>query len=374
MRVVGLEVLAMGTSAAFVLLAAPGPTSWSLLAGLVGCALLPLRHLWAPLGVIVSLPGIAGGLGWPVQIVTLWALGRRTRPVATVPWFVLVVLAAVLPVQLRESLTWQSTVLSVVFAVLSAASPLGFGLFEAARARLTASLRELESAREAMVVAREAAARAEERARIGREVHDAVGHHATLIAVGAAALAASSEDPHVRETAERLRTQAKEALAEMRSALGLLGPAHSAGVGDLAELVDSARRNGLDVRWETVGDPRPLPQAPDHAVYRVVQEALTNAARHAPGSAVRVEVSWCPGVVRVEVRSGPARAPVRGLGAGGAGLAGLADRIRAVGGELDHGPADDGFVVRAVLPLAPETPGTPPRGQPPAVSGAAGTG
>lgn len=355
-RVVGLEILAVGVSAGFVLLAAPGPTSWSLLAGLVGCALLPLRHLWPPLGVIISLPGIAGGLGWPVQIVTLWGLGRRTRPVWTIPWFVLVVLAAVVPVQMREVLSWQSTVLSLVFAVLSAASPLGFGLLVAARERLAAGLRELESAREATVAAREAAARAEERARIGREVHDAVGHHATLIAVGAAALAASSEEPYVREAAERLRAQAKAALAEMRSALGLVGPARSAGVDDLTELVDGARHNGLDVTSVTVGTPRPLPQAPDHTVYRVVQEALTNAARHAPGSAVRVEVEWRPGVVRVEVRNGGPRRPVHGLGAGGAGLAGLAERVHTVGGELSHGPLDDGFVVRAVLPLAPETP------------------
>ncbi|WP_181784277.1 sensor histidine kinase [Pseudonocardia pini] len=160
----------------------------------------------------------------------------------------------------------------------------------------------------------------------------------------------------MREAAERLRAQAKQALAEMRSALGLVGSAPDAGVAAVGELVDSARETGLDVTWETLGAARPLPIAPDHTVYRVVQEALTNAARHAPGSSVRVAVEWRPDSVRVEVRNGPCRRPVRGLGAGGVGLAGLGERVRSVGGELEHGPCEGGFRVLAVLPLAPETP------------------
>ena len=359
-RAVLVEVLAVGIPAVFVLLAAPGPFAWSLAAGLVGCALLPLRHLWAPLGVIGALAAVVGGLGWSAQLVALFALGRRTRLPATVPWFVLVVLAAVVPVFALQTLTWQASILTVGFAALSTGSPLAFGLLSAARERLVASLRELETAREATVAAHEAAARAEARARISREVHDAVGHHATLIAVGAAALAASSAEPAVREAAERLRAQAKEALAEMRSALGLVGAAPSAGAAAVAELVDRARETGLDVRWETLGTPRPLAVAPDHTVYRVVQEALTNAARHAPGSTVRVSMDWRCDSVRVEVANTAPRRRARGLGAGGVGLAGLGERVRSVGGVLRHGPAAGGFVVRAVLPLAPAT---PPRGE-----------
>jgi signal transduction histidine kinase len=363
----GAEVLAVGLPAVFVLLGAPGPTAWSVTAGLVGCALLPLRHVRPWLAVVGSLWAIWGGLGWPAQIVALFVLGRRTRLAATVPWLVVVVAAAVVPVLAREVLSWQSVVLTVVFAVLSAGSPLGFGLLTATRERLTASLRELEDAREAALTARESAARAEERARIGREVHDAVGHHATLIAVGAAALSASTGEERTREAADLLRTHAKEALSEMRSALGLVGsaPAGAAGIG---ELVDRARETGLDVDLVALGTARALPVAPDQAVYRVVQEALTNAARHSPGSTVRVELDWrAADRIRVEVRNGPARRPVRGtFGGGGAGLAGLGERVAAVGGDLVHGPEDGGFRVRAVLPLAPET---PPHGQPRVASG-----
>ncbi|MEU7815806.1 histidine kinase [Pseudonocardia sp. NPDC049154] len=355
----GSEVLAVGVPAVFVLLAAPGPYVWSVTAGLVGCALLPLRHVRPWLAVVGSLWAIWGGLGWPAQIVALFVLGRRTRLGATVPWLVVVVLAAVVPVLQREALSWQSVILTVVFAVLSAGSPLGFGLLTATRERLTTSLRELEDAREATVAARESAARAEERARIGREVHDAVGHHATLIAVGAAALSASTEEQRTREAATLLRTHAKEALAEMRSALGLVGPA-PAGAAGLGGLVDRARETGLDVELVALGTARTLPVAPDQAVYRVVQEALTNAARHSPGSAVRVEVDWRgTDRIRVEVVNGPAGRPVRStFGTGGAGLAGLAERVGAAGGELASGPDAGGFRVCAVLPLAPETPPT----------------
>lgn len=358
-RRVGVELLAVGLPAVFVLLAAPGPYAWSVTAGLVGCALLPLRHVRPWLAVVGSLWAIWGGLGWPAQIVALFVLGRRTRLGATTPWLVLVVVAAVVPVLQREVLSWQSVVLTVVFAVLSAGSPLGFGLLTATRERLTASLRELEDAREATVAARESAARAEERARIGREVHDAVGHHATLIAVGAAALSASTEEHRTREAAKVLRTHAKEALAEMRSALGLVGPT-PAGAAGLGGLVDRARETGLDVELVALGSARTLPVAPDQAVYRVVQEALTNAARHSPGSIVRVEVDWrATDRIRVEVVNGPAGRPVRGtFGTGGAGLAGLAERVGAVGGELESGPDAGGFRVCAVLPLAPETPPT----------------
>ncbi|MCW0215380.1 MAG: histidine kinase [Pseudonocardia sp.] len=364
-RLVGLEVLAVGVPIAFVLLAAPGPFAWSVTAALVGCALLPLRHLWAPLGIIGSFWAIAGGLGWASEIVALFGMGRRTGSVwRSLPWLVLSLVAAVVPVLLTQDLTWRAIILTLVFAGLSAGSPLAVGLLVALRDRLTTSVRELEEAREATVRARESAARAEERSRIGREIHDAVGHHATLIAVGAAALSASTTEPGTREAAERLRMHAKRALAEMRTALGLAGAdtAEQAGTAQLAGLVDRSVAGGMAVRLVPSGEPRPLTVSLDRAVYRIVQESLTNAARHSPGAAVEVEVDWREPVgLRVEVRNGPARravAPRGAFGIGGAGLAGLVERVRSVGGDLRTGPAaGGGFAVVARLPVA----GRPPR-------------
>ncbi|GAA1867310.1 hypothetical protein GCM10009836_54650 [Pseudonocardia ailaonensis] len=361
-RRAGLEILSVAVPAGLVMLAAPGPFAWSVAAGLLGCALLPLRHLWPPLAVIGALPAIAGGLGWPSSTVALFALGRRWgRLERTLLWFVSVVVAAVVPVLVTQDLGWRSIVLTVLFAALSAGSPLGVGLLTATRERLTTSLRELEDAREATVAARESAARAEERARIGREVHDAVGHHATLIAVGAAALAASTQEEPTREAAERLRAQAKEALGEMRSALGLVPTQDRPG--SLRQLVDRARATGLDVLYETRGDAVPLSAAADRALYRVVQEALTNAARHAPGSTVRVFVDRRPASeVRVEVCNGPGRPVPGAFGVGGAGLAGLAERVRSAGGTLTSGVVENGGGWRVAATLHhPEPAPGPPR-------------
>ncbi|WP_214370349.1 sensor histidine kinase [Pseudonocardia sp. H11422] len=363
-RRVGLELLAVLVPAGAVLLGHP-PFGYSVAAGLVGCALLPLRHLWPPLGVLGVLWGLVGGLGWPPALVALYTLGRRSGRVSrTLPWVVPAGLAAVLPVLILQQLSWSDRVLTVAFAALCAGAPSAMGLLISTRERLTASLRELERAREVMLQARETAARAEERSRIGREIHDAVGHHATLIAVGAAALAASTTEPETREGAERLRLLAKRALAEMRAALGLMDgrPDQPAGVADLPGLVARSRAAGMQADLVDVGTSTKLPPGLDRAVYRVVQESLTNAARHAPGAPVRVELHWRDaGELRVSVHNDQApegprrRAPGgEGFGVGGAGLAGLSERVGAVGGELITGPGPDGgFTVRAVFPLSP---------------------
>ncbi len=360
LRRAGLEVLAVGVPAGAVLLGAPGPFGFSVLAGLVGCALLPLRWVWAPLGVLGCLCGLVGGLGWPAALVALFGLGRRERRLRVVlPWLALCWVAAVVPVLVTQRLGWDDVVLTVAFVVLWSAAPAAVGLLIATRERLTTSLRELERARDDALVARERAARAAERARIGREIHDAVGHHATLIAVGAAALAASSDDPGVRESAEQLRTQAKRALAEMRAALGLMNgadePSEGIGVAGLPDLVRRANVSGVRARLDVLGvAPADVPAAVGRAAYRLVQEALTNVARHAPGARVDVGLEWRRAELRVRVDNTP---PAGRSGAppseGGTGLVGLAERLALVGGTLiTQHAADGGYRVEGRLPLA----------------------
>src|SRR5690606_36825696 len=190
-RRVLVEATAVLLPASAVLLGVP-PFEWSVTAALVACALLPLRHLWPPLGLLGSLWALAGGLGWPPAIVALYPLGRRSRRVGPlVRWLALAVAASVSPVLLTQDLPIGRIVLTIAFAGLYAGAPAALGLLVSTRARLTESLRQLEQAREEALAASRDAARAQERARIGREIHDAVGHHATLIAVGAAAIAAS---------------------------------------------------------------------------------------------------------------------------------------------------------------------------------------
>jgi len=363
-RRTGLELAAVGVPAVAALLGHP-PFSWSVPAALVACALLPLRHVWPPLALLGGLWGLAGGLGWPPALVALYALGRRSGRVSrTLPWLALPVVAAVGPVLVTQDLAWQDSALTVAFAGLFAGAPAAMGLLMSTRARLTASLRELERARESAVAASQDAARAQERARIGREIHDAVGHHATLIAVGAAALAASTADDETRQAAERIRTLAKRALAEMRTALGLLdsGGEQVAGLTEIAALVAGAQASGVDVEIAQNGTVAELTSGVGRAAYRVVQESLTNATRHASGAPVRVELCWRPDELGVQV-SNPA-APPRSdrrrrdaFGSGGAGLMGLVERVTSVSGQLSAGPTPGGgFTVRATFPLSPVPP------------------
>jgi signal transduction histidine kinase len=371
-RRVLVEATAVLLPASAVLLGVP-PFEWSVTAALVACALLPLRHLWPPLGLLGSLWALAGGLGWPPAIVALYTLGRRSRRVGPlVRWLALAVAASVTPVLLTQDLPIGRIVLTIAFAGLYAGAPAALGLLVSTRARLTESLRQLEQAREEALAASRDAARAQERARIGREIHDAVGHHATLIAVGAAAIAASTAEEETRRSAEQLRTLAKRALAEMRAALGLLdGSEHVAGLTEVPALVAGSRAAGVAVDYDERGEPVEVAPGTGRAVYRVVQESLTNAARHAAGAPVSVRLEWRPSELVVEVRNGPSPAPRRPLASGGAGLTGLSERVTAAGGRLTAGAQPDGgFAVRASFPLDPPAPDpvTPLREHEPALS------
>jgi signal transduction histidine kinase len=341
---------------------AVAPHEWSLTAALIGCALLPLRHVRPELAVVGVLPAIAGGLGWPAAAVALYALGRRNRRPATIwPWVGTTVLVAVGSVMYYETLPWQRWVLTFTLTGLIAGAPALLGMLTSTRERLTRSLAELRRAREEMVAATREAARTQERARIGREIHDSVGHHATLIAVSAAALSASTTDPSSRETAEQIRELAKSTIAELRSALNLIDEAAQR-VGSDAEvtaLVAGARAAGVAVEVVHDGEPLELGPAVGRAVYRVVQESLTNAVRHAPGTTVELHFSWQHPLMRLQISNplpttaaqGGHEVTGRELG-GGRGLRGIAERVQLVGGRVDAGPTEGRFTVTATFPHA----------------------
>ncbi len=334
---------------------AVAPHEWSLTAALIGCALLPLRHVRPELAVVGVLPAIAGGLGWPAAAVALYALGRRNRRPATIwPWVGTTVLVAVGSVMYYETLPWERWVLTFTLTGLIAGAPALLGMLMSTRERLTRSLAELRRAREDVVVATREAARTQERARIGREIHDSVGHHATLIAVSAAALSASTTDPSSRETAEQIRELAKSTISEMRSALGLIDEAAQRAGSDaeVTALVAGARAAGVAVEVVHDGEPLELGPAVGRAVYRVVQESLTNAVRHAPGASVRLRYSWQHPLMRLQI-SNPLPTPApRSSDRGGRGLSGIAERVELVGGQVDAGPTAGSFTVTATFPQA----------------------
>jgi signal transduction histidine kinase len=199
---------------------------------------------------------------------------------------------------------------------------------------------------------------AEERARIARELHDEVAHAMSVIAVQAdAAEGALEHDPGlVRTPLLAIRDTARGALGDMRRVVGALrgDEAHELapepGLARAAELVAHARSAGLEVEVRTVGEPAPLPAALDVAAYRVLQEGLTNVRKHAGARRVAVVIRYEPDRIGVEVRD-DGDGSGRG-GGSGRGLAGLRERIALLDGQFAAGPAGDGFLLSATLPLA----------------------
>jgi signal transduction histidine kinase len=200
---------------------------------------------------------------------------------------------------------------------------------------------------------------AEERARIARELHDVVAHGVSVIAVQADAAEAALEHDPARAGAplRTIRGSAHDALSEMRRMLGVLragdeGSEHGPqpGLAQLPTLLEHAEAAGVTVRLQVDGDPRPLPASLDLTAYRIVQEALTNVRKHAPGAPTSVHVDWTPALLRLAIRDG-GPGP-NGADAGGHGLVGMQERVRIHGGRLHTGAgAGGGFEVVVELPL-----------------------
>ncbi len=196
-------------------------------------------------------------------------------------------------------------------------------------------------------------ARLRERARIASDMHDSLGHELSLIAVRAAALELDAGlGEKQRVAAGELRSGAADATERLREIIGVLredsAPTEPV-QGDLAELIGRARDSGLLI--ESTVDTEDVPPMIGLAVYRVVQESLTNVAKHAPGAAVTVRVRTADGLTEVSVVNRPPPAgPLPGAASGRRGLIGLRERVRLVGGTLRAGGYDGGFAVTATLP------------------------
>ena len=205
----------------------------------------------------------------------------------------------------------------------------------------------------------------EERQRIARELHDVVAHHMSVIAIQAEAAPYKTVDPppELVECFGDIRVSALTGLSELRRVLGVLrtdrpDTAPRPGLADLTALIDSAGNGGVSVTATTSGDPVTLPEGVDLSAYRIVQEALSNAMRHAPGSHVTVRVSYGGDQVGLDIRndagSRAAGVPAAAGGdRGGHGIIGMRERTAMLGGSLDAGPTDDGgFHVSAILPIS----------------------
>lgn len=326
----------------------------SLIVAVLTAGALPLRRVWPGPVFLWTLVAVAVLAQWPahgtlfpialaIALYTVAATMRRAEALAAAALAAGVVVLVVAQDGTRH---WA---LAITDAVGFAGAVLLVGLYVGTRRAYLAELRDRARRLERERDASSALAAAEERARIAREMHDSVAHHLTVIvALSDGALRAVTRSPD--EACDAIRDvsgTARQALAETRRLLGVLRGGFGQesrqplpSLADLDDLVARVRAAGLPVRYERTGAAADLPTGVQLAVFRLVQEALTNTMKHAgprASAAVRLQVS--PGEVRVDVEddgTGGTAEP----GAAGGGLTGMRERIKAFGGELDCGPRD----------------------------------
>ncbi|MBW0255105.1 sensor histidine kinase [Cellulomonas sp. PS-H5] len=352
-----------------------------LLLGVVAVGLLPLRRrhplLTAVLiAALTSLSSFAVGAGM-LALVSL-ATRRRWREVAVAgAVWALATVAYELTYQgtsASEDLGVPLLLLAIGLSLLFLGLLVATGFYIGARRELLQTLRLRAEAAERAQESRAAEARQAERTRIAREMHDVLAHRISLVAMQAGGLAYREDltRAQITASAETIRDSAHRALGELREVLGVLRAddetvvptEHEAPQPTLAELpalLADADEAGTPARLDVSGLPAgdrsalaALPETASRTAFRVLQEALTNARKHAPGQEVRVRLAGAPGErLLVEARNAVPVGVAAGAAAPGAGLGliGAAERAELLGGSLEHGIEQDGrFAVRVWLP------------------------
>ncbi len=338
-----------------------------LASGVVACLALWWRRAH-PVAVFVLAFGAAAfsPLALGAGLVAVCTAASRVRGRALVAVVVMAAAASVVFPVVNPS---AGEILKIGFpAFLVTVIAFGWGLYLRARRELVASLRERAERLEADQQRGADQAREAERRRIAREMHDVLAHRLSLLSVHAGALEFHPDAPphEIAAATAVIRSSAAAALAELRQVITVLREDSAAtdgapqpGFGQLAELAAESRAAGMTLHTHIdVPDSGQLPAALGRTVYRVVQEGLTNARKHAPGALVEVNVTadgqaLTAEVVshRSEVMAGPAAPAPAGAGAG---LIGLAERVALAGGQLAQGPNAIGdFVLRATIPRRP---------------------
>jgi signal transduction histidine kinase len=349
--------------------------AWALVLALIATA--PLAVLWRWPSIAVGL--VVGGnvafattapVSWPLAGLAAWLLVMGVSPLLlprarAVGLLVFSVACVMVPILLPVSLDPARWPASIAQALALA---LAWTAGERLRARRAVAVRAAEVATQLQGL-REREAVARGRAGIARELHDVVAHHVSLIAVRAAMAPYQLTDLSLgaEQAFGEIAAEARSALEELRTVLGVLRtpggeppqPPQPT-LSDLPDLVDRMQASGMDVIVETTGVPRMLPAAVGLCCYRLAQEALTNAARHAPGAAVRLSLVHREAAVQLAVSdSGRPDRRVAASAVPGFGLIGMRERVTTLGGDFQAGPDGRGFRVSARIPtVVPDrTPG-----------------
>lgn len=332
------------------------------LIGAVACGAVWLRRRW-PLGLAVAtVPvGLVSDTAGGACLIALFTLAVH-RPFRYVAWLGGINIALIpLYYWMRPDVDLPYLA-SVVMTVLMVAVVVACGLVVRSKRQLMLSLRD--RARRAETEARLRAEQAQRLAReaIAREMHDVLAHRLTLLSVHAGALEFRPDAPQeeVARAAGVIRESAHEALQDLREIIGVLRAGDQDDTGRpqptlaaLDALVAESREAGMKVVLDTrVTDPAAVPASVGRTAYRIAQEGLTNARKHAPGTEVTVSVEGAPGEgLTISVHNPAPDGEVAPVPGSGQGLIGLTERATLAGGRLEHGPeGDGGFGVRAWLP------------------------
>ena len=312
---------------------------------------LPLSVLGvvAAAAAAYSLAGYRANLSVPFAVAVYTAASRRERrEVVTIALPIAVAAAIAISAPDPQTHNWVDVLLAVS---TSAGIPLLIGRIMFNRRR------RIDQEREQAAIDAVAA----ERARMARELHDVVAHAMSVMVVqaGAARTTLATDPDAAEEAIRRVEETGRSALGEMRRLVALLRPepgrddalAPQPSLARIDDLLEGVRRAGLPVEVVVEGSPHDLASGVDLTAYRVVQESLTNALRHAGYAHARVVLRYAPDALHVEVADDGV-GPVTNGDGGGHGLIGMRERVALLGGTLETGPRPGGgFVVRAVLPL-----------------------
>ncbi len=343
----------------------PGYAEFDQVLGALACAAVWLRRRW-PVGLAIAMVpvSVASDTAGGAAVVALFTVAVH-RPFRYVAWIGAVSLAVIpLTYWLRPDAT-MSYLATIAFGVMLTALVIGWGMFVRSRRELLLSLRD-----RAVRAENEAALRAEQAQRlareaIAREMHDVLAHRLTLLSVHAGALEFRPDAPRAEivRAAGVIRESSHEALQDLRQVIGVLrgGDTDASGrpqptLAALGALVAECREAGMKVVLDSrVTDPGDVPAALGRTAYRIAQEALTNARKHAPGAEVTVSVAGLPGEgLTMSVTNPAPPGDVPRVPGSGQGLIGLTERASLAGGRLSHGPGPDGgFRLEAWLPWAP---------------------
>ncbi|MFJ9027473.1 sensor histidine kinase [Streptomyces sp. NPDC102274] len=324
----------------------------------------PVGALWLSLGVSAAL-GVAVYDAWPwgvssflgyLTVLTVAAIRTRPRTGAYM-WVVTAAYALFMEVFFNRGYGAGAST-SVTMLFLSALVLLTVTVLHVRRE----AKQEVAAQQSVTAVERDRRTLLEERTTIARELHDVVAHHMSVVAIQAEAAPYRVENPppELEQAFATIRENAVAALTELRRVLGVVRAedyqapdAPQPTLGDLDGLLGNVRDAGLTVEKAITGSVRTLPQGVELSAYRIVQEALSNALRHAPGSTARVEISYVLGGLGLRIVNTPPRGLVKPSPGSGHGITGMRERVTMLNGEMTADLLEDGgYEVAAFIPVA----------------------